>query len=133
MKSQPTAQEIMAFRKATGMPVNQAKRFLLEKDAALVERILLADKATPKDASGQRYTKKGIRIYRLADHQEEDDTLGVVIKQVLDEEEQKISEAERYQLGMCHLIWHNAKQRLKNEFNIDWYAPSELNPRCAFD
>ena len=79
MTSQPSAQDVMNLRKATGMAVLEAKRFLIEKDTELVKRILLAYELVPKDSSG-------FKMYLLVDHQEQDEVIGPIIRRVLDEE-----------------------------------------------
>ena len=36
-------------------------------------------------------------------------------------------------LGTCHYVWHYKKKILKEEYNIDWKSPAELNPNTYFD
>lgn len=36
-------------------------------------------------------------------------------------------------LGLCHLIWSKAKRIFKDEYDIDWRSPAELNPDVIFD
>lgn len=36
-------------------------------------------------------------------------------------------------LGFCHLYWNTKKRILKEQFNLDWKTPAELNPDCRFD
>jgi hypothetical protein len=37
------------------------------------------------------------------------------------------------QMGDCHRIWRRQKQILKEEFGIEWFTPSEMNPQIIFD
>jgi hypothetical protein len=37
------------------------------------------------------------------------------------------------EMGDCHRIWWRQKQILKEEFGIEWFTPSELNPHIIFD
>jgi hypothetical protein len=37
------------------------------------------------------------------------------------------------QMGDCHRIWRRQKQILKDEFGIEWFTPSEMNPHIIFD
>jgi hypothetical protein len=37
------------------------------------------------------------------------------------------------QMGDCHRIWRRTKEILKEEFDIVWYSPREMNPRIIFD
>lgn len=36
-------------------------------------------------------------------------------------------------MGTCHYIWHYEKTIFKEEYNIDWKSPAELNPHILFD
>jgi len=38
-----------------------------------------------------------------------------------------------YEMGSCHLVWRRMKQILKEEFDITWYSPREMNPQVRFD
>ena len=38
-----------------------------------------------------------------------------------------------YEMGHCHLVWRRMKEILKEEFDITWYSPREMNPRVRFD
>jgi hypothetical protein len=37
------------------------------------------------------------------------------------------------QMGDCHRIWRRQKEILKEEFGIEWFTPSEMNPHIIFD
>ena len=36
-------------------------------------------------------------------------------------------------MGSCHIIWRKKKEILKNDYNIDWMSPGELNTDIMFD
>jgi hypothetical protein len=36
-------------------------------------------------------------------------------------------------MGDCHLIWNRAQQILKDDFDIKWFTPAEMNPHIIFD
>lgn len=36
-------------------------------------------------------------------------------------------------MGYCHIFWGCKKQVLKDNYNIDWRSPAEMNPYCKFD
>ena len=38
----------------------------------------------------------------------------------------------KYGMGICHCYWRRKKELLKN-YDIDWKAPSEMNPDVIFD
>ena len=119
----PSAQEIMIFRKATRLGVLEAEKFLVSEPTELIDRILLAAEHS-SDEHGSL----------LTDPIEKHPDYSATIKQVFEDERKQILEKEgEWQLGFCHLFWHNCKKRLKEEFDIDWYSPSELNPWCCFD
>ncbi|PKK99790.1 MAG: hypothetical protein CVV57_01680 [Tenericutes bacterium HGW-Tenericutes-2] len=35
--------------------------------------------------------------------------------------------------GFCHVIWRIQKKILKQDYNIDWMSPTELNPFVCYD
>lgn len=53
-----------------------------------------------------------------------------IINSVIKEENDKI---DVVMTGICHVVWKNAKKRLKEEYNIDWKTPKEMNPHIMFD
>lgn len=72
------------------------------------------------------------------DSQEADTIKGPIIRRVLRESDrQVVAEFEQKyggrRLGMCHRVWHVAKTRLREEYQIDWRTPAEMNPFVAFD
>jgi len=82
---------------------------------------------------GSRLSLFGIRH----DSQEDDATRGPIIRQVLHETSQAVAveyDAKHWShLGMCHRVWHFAKKRLHEEYQIDWSSPREMNPFVNFD
>ena len=36
-------------------------------------------------------------------------------------------------LGFCHMFWREKKRILKEEHDIDWKTPEEMNPHVIFD
>jgi len=36
-------------------------------------------------------------------------------------------------MGYCHVFWETKKQVLKDDYNIIWRTPSEMNPEIMFD
>jgi len=36
-------------------------------------------------------------------------------------------------MGFCHVYWDLKKEILKNEYDINWKSPAELNPNICFD
>ena len=56
-------------------------------------------------------------------------------KKISDEVDKKIKEkiGDEVYMGYCHLYWATKKEILKNDYNIDWKSPSELNPHIIFD
>jgi hypothetical protein len=66
----------------------------------------------------------------LHDPIEDDPTLRSVL-----EEAQLLAEADEPPrgLGSCHRLWRAKKRVLKNQFEIDWFSPAEMNPGIRFD
>src|SRR5881227_3211723 len=59
------------------------------------------------------------------DPQEQDAVKGPIIRRVLDESTaQATAEFDQkfggHRMGMCHRVWHVAKMRLREEYQIDW-------------
>lgn len=61
----------------------------------------------------------------------DDTTYAWAIKEAGDRATEEVGRP--FQMGTCHLIWRRKKQILKEEFGIDWYSPSEMNPGARFD
>lgn len=40
---------------------------------------------------------------------------------------------DQNKVGFCHKYWETKKQILKNDYNIDWKSPQELNLEIIFD
>lgn len=40
---------------------------------------------------------------------------------------------EPRRMGFCHLFWRTKKQVLKEEYDIEWRTPAEMNPSVLFD
>lgn len=36
-------------------------------------------------------------------------------------------------MGYCYLYWHEKQRILKEDYNIDWQSPAQLNPGVLFD
>ena len=59
-------------------------------------------------------------------------------KKIKDELEEKIKiriekEGINKGLGYCHIYWEFKKMILKEEYNMDWNSPTEMNPGIIFD
>lgn len=51
----------------------------------------------------------------------------------VDEEVDEILGDDKEFFGICHRAWNLKKQLLKEQYEIDWHTPDELNPGCCFD
>ena len=47
--------------------------------------------------------------------------------------EEKANETGHVGKGYCHIVWGFKKEILKEQYNIDWRTPAEMNPHCKFD
>jgi hypothetical protein len=46
---------------------------------------------------------------------------------------EKELEGEERGRGFCHLYWHTKKRILREEFGVEWFPPSQMNPHVIFD
>ncbi|HWB01508.1 MAG TPA: hypothetical protein VG796_00700 [Verrucomicrobiales bacterium] len=123
---EPSAEETMAIRRATGLPVLEAKEFIRSSSPELIQRILDAHSARRAVATQEAREA-------LHDPIEDDAVAGAVVRRVLAEVERDVK-AECGTLRMQgHLIWNNARKRLLKEHGIVWYSPAQMNPGDVFD
>lgn len=71
------------------------------------------------------------RIHCLYDPFMDDPAFAWAIKEAGDRASKEVGHP--HVMGTCHLIWRRQKEILKEEFDIDWYSPAEMNPRVIFD
>ena len=38
-----------------------------------------------------------------------------------------------YRMGDCYRVWKRMKQILKEDYDIIWYSPREMNPGVKYD
>lgn len=68
------------------------------------------------------------------DPTEEDPRYKEVFEQVEDIVDKKLKQhPNRNGFGFIHVYWETKQQVLKEEFDIDWSTPNELNPDILFD
>lgn len=67
----------------------------------------------------------------LYDPISDDPTFSWAIKEAEDRATEEVGPP--FVMGTCHMIWNRKKKILKEEFDIDWYSPAEMNPRVRFD
>jgi hypothetical protein len=75
--------------------------------------------------------RKHPRLRMLYDPISDDPTFAWAIKEASRRAVEELGQP--YQMGSCHLLWRRQKQILKEEFDIDWYSPRDMNPRVIFD
>lgn len=137
------AERVMAIRKATGLPVLEARAFIQKAPPELVERVLEGDRMRyecwRRSVPAELTDKIGCAAHQrsncayLRDPAEDDPETGPVIREILDQVTEELKPEEGWQMGLCHLIWRTAKERLLREHSIVWYTPSEMNPGSIFD
>ena len=134
-----SANLIMRLRRATGLPVLDAKRVLMEHDADDRLAFVTATENQPRTSGMAR------------DPQEDDDVLGPIIHATLDavtervvnEYDEHIAEMRKAtpamadflsnRRGICHRIWAETKKHLNDEHGVEWRTPAEINPGTIFD
>ena len=145
MTNVPDAETTMAVHRATGLPVMKAKEFIMTAAPELVRRILeghrvrhfihlsklpseLVDKIieASEDQSSETF---------LRDPIEDDPAVGKIIHEVLERTSLELEAryAKERPMGLCHLIWRTAQERLLHEHSLVWYSPAQMNPGCCFD
>ncbi len=121
----PDASTTMAMHRATGLPVMEAKAFIIEESPELVRRIL----------EGHRVQLMTQTWVRLHDPIEDDPVAGGTVRQVLEQTGSEIEAEHAHERprGLCYLIWHTAQKRLLLDHAIVWYTPAQMNPCSCFD
>ena len=134
-----SAELVMRLRRATGLPVLDARRTLLERDIEdRLPFVIAAENHSPTDGMAR-------------DPQEDDEILGPIIhgtldsvaERVINEYDENIAEMRETEpqmadflsnrRGICHRIWAKTKTQLKNQHGIEWRTPAEVNPGTIFD
>jgi hypothetical protein len=67
----------------------------------------------------------------LVDPVGKDPALDWVFREVSDRVEAEMG--QEYQMGDCRRRWRRMKQILKDDFDIIWYSPPEMNPGVKYD
>ncbi|WP_149499654.1 hypothetical protein [Roseiconus lacunae] len=137
MNNKVATELIARLRRATGMPLLAAREALSQFPPD--QQITMVATAE-QDDSGM-----------LRDPIEQDPIAGPIISSVLKsvalrvrrEHEQRMDDLRKTSpdmadflssgRGLCHRIWHDAKQELESDHQINWRSPAEMNPQCAFD
>lgn len=113
-----SADDLIAFHKATGCPLADARRTLLNLEPELRERILIASRSEKSDDLG------------LADPIEQDPVIRRKVRQAGRKAEALVIAQG---LGRCHAVWERQAQLLWDEHRIRWYSPAQMNPITDFD
>ena len=75
--------------------------------------------------------RKHPRHHFLYDPINDDPAFAWAIKEAQQRAEEELGPP--VEMGSCHRRWRRKKEILKEEFGIDWFTPSEMNPRARFD
>jgi hypothetical protein len=113
-----SADDLLAFHKATGCPLADARRTLRNLDPELRERILIASRLGKSDNLG------------LTDPIEQDAVIRRKVRQAGRKAEALVKEVG---LGRCHAVWERQAQVLWDDHGIRWYSPAQMNPLTDFD
>jgi hypothetical protein len=133
----------MALHKATGMPVLQARDFIRSSPPELIQRILNGHNARYANLLTNLPPDLANRVQNASDSQpenqplhdpfEDDPLIGPVIRRVLDEALRDMIAQHGDKMGLCHLTWRTAQERLLRVHSIVWYSPAQMNPGSCFD
>lgn len=119
----------MSIRKATGLPVMQAREFITASSAELVQRILDGHRVRHATQLGN------LHAHFLQDPIQDDPLVGPIVRRVIEEVSRELETAHAHNRprGLCHLIWRTTQERLLQDHSIVWYSPAQLNPGSCFD
>lgn len=76
-------------------------------------------------------TRKHPRIHFLYDPINDDPAFAWAIKEAGQRVDDELGPP--VEMGSCHRRWRRKKEILKDEFGVDWFTPSEMNPGARFD
>jgi hypothetical protein len=113
-----SADDLIAFHKATGCPLAEARRVLMSVEQELRERILIAAKSEVCQYTG------------LADPIEQDPLIRRKVRQAGRRAGGLITTEG---IGRCHAVWEKQAEILLDEHGIKWYSPAQMNPWIEFD
>jgi hypothetical protein len=119
----PDAEKTMAIRRATGLPVLEAEKFIQSSSPDLIRRILDAHRAVSKDS----------RTISLHDPIGDDAMMGAVVRSVRAEVEREVEANHGTLRTTAHLVWNTMRRKLLEEHGIVWYSPAQMNPGSVFD
>jgi hypothetical protein len=113
-----TPEDILAYHKATGCPLEDARHELDAMDPDLRERVVIASRTH----SGEDHL--------LTDPIEQDPVVGPKVRQAEKEAERRV----KYDgIGRCHAVWHEQARILWDKYRIRWYSPAQMNPQVLMD
>lgn len=132
-----SAELVVRFHRAVDLPLLKARQFL--EQLAPADRLRLVE--TVESNPGRL----------LHDPIEDHPEIGPIVERVQLEVTHEVRERHRIRIaeleqtspalsatlrsgrGLSHQIWHSAKQRLRDEYGIEWRSPAEMNPWVMFD
>lgn len=141
----PDAQTTIAIHKATGLSVLKAREFIIASPAELIQRILDGHRvrhATHLSRLPEELVSKILKASDEQDHDqflrdpiEDDPVVGSTVRQVIENvgREIEVLHGSDRPMGLCHLIWRTAQERLLRDHSIVWYSPGQMNPGSCFD
>lgn len=115
-----TADDIMNYHKASGLPMHRAKELLTAMSSEVRERVLLA------------VMQKGDRRL-LTDPLETDSAFAELVREAAAEANRVADSAGHQGRGRCHFVWSTQKRILAERHGIAWLSPADMNPAVAFD
>ena len=134
-----TASQVMRYRHLTGYSIMGIKRYLQSLPPEKLSLIFQAIEIREQEGKGILRDPKEkdptfFAIFQLVEAQ--------VTKEVEAELKQQILELEKtmpefsdivVRRGMYRRIWYLTKQKLQDEYHLDWMTPAEMNPFTIFD
>lgn len=120
MSPTPSEDDVIAYHRGLAWSLEYARAELMNMEAELRERVLLASRTAKPGTS------------HLTDPIERDPAIRRKVREAREEAEHQ-AKAQGLTMGRCHFIWAKQAQILRDEHGINWYSPAEMNPSTCFD
>lgn len=123
------------LRAATGMGWLEARIFLAGKTSLLCERIVSAKEKQKGGLLHDPIEDEPVLAQQVADakRQAEAAFRSWVADCNTDYLRRGLPHLAEHPRGGCHFIWLETKKVLRQQYGIEWFSPTEMNPGTIFD
>ena len=135
-----TASQVMRYKKITGIPTMDGKRYLQnlssEKLDLIFKAIEIAEQENNRLLRDPREDNPKFKeVVQIVEKEVEREVNEYHNKRILELEETSPAVADLFRTGrgLCHRFWYLKKQKLWESYGIDWMTPVEMNSHVIFD